>query len=153
MDFPAFSEYQDVFSLPLPTSTFANYSPPSWIPTLPALLRIARVIYPYWKERQIERDGHRIIPTLNVSVMYYCHPNDCRFFRETSPSTNHTSVSADERVNPFGKQEPHRLHRRTNWLAYKSNSITLSRLQRQYCRGRLSRGRWFSRRRWYGRSD
>ena len=68
MDFPAFSEYQDVFSVSLPTSIFANYSPPSWIPTPPALLRIAKAIYPYWKERRIERGGHRIIPTLNVSL-------------------------------------------------------------------------------------
>jgi enhancer of polycomb-like protein len=66
MDFPAFSEYQDVFSVSLPTSIFANYSPPSWISNSPSLLRIAKAIYPYWKERRIERGGHRIIPTLNV---------------------------------------------------------------------------------------
>jgi enhancer of polycomb-like protein len=66
MDFPTFSEYQDVFSAPLTISVFANYSPPSWIPNAPLLSRIAKAIYPYWKECRIERGGHRIIPTLNV---------------------------------------------------------------------------------------
>ena len=66
-DFPAFSEYQDVFSASLPTLTFADYSVPSWIPQPPSLLKIAKTIYPHWKERGIERGGHRIVPALNVS--------------------------------------------------------------------------------------
>ncbi|KAJ3490259.1 hypothetical protein NLJ89_g11451 [Agrocybe chaxingu] len=65
MEFPAFSEYQDVFSTPLPTSMFATFVVPSWIPAQPALLKIAKAVYPYWKERRVERGGHRIIPTLN----------------------------------------------------------------------------------------
>lgn len=72
MDFPAFSEYQDVFSAPLLPSTFASYSLPSWIPSQPALLKIAKTIYPHWKERRIERGGHRIIPTLNVRASLVC---------------------------------------------------------------------------------
>jgi len=71
MDFPAFSDYQDVFSSALPSNMFATYTVPSWIPAPPALLKIAKAIYPYWKERRIERGGHRIIPTLNVS--FTCH--------------------------------------------------------------------------------
>ena len=70
MDFPAFSEYQDVFAAPLPISMFANYSMPSWIPNPPALLRMAKVIYPYWKEGRMERRGHRVIPTLNVCFKF-----------------------------------------------------------------------------------
>ena len=46
---------------------FAAFTVPSWIPQPPQLLRFAKAIYPYWKERRIERGGHRIIPTLNVS--------------------------------------------------------------------------------------
>lgn len=68
MDFPAFSEYQDVFSAPLPPPMFATYTVPTWIPNPTALLKIAKTIYPYWKERRIERAGHRIIPSLNVSL-------------------------------------------------------------------------------------
>ncbi|KAF5385750.1 hypothetical protein D9615_002489 [Tricholomella constricta] len=65
MTFPAFSDYQDTFSSPLPPSTFTSYSVPAWTPPPGHLLRIARTIYPYWKERRIERGGHTIIPTLN----------------------------------------------------------------------------------------
>lgn len=65
MPFPAFSDYQDVFSAPLTPAMFAAYSIPSWIPQPQQLLRLARTIYPYWRERRIERAGHRIIPSLN----------------------------------------------------------------------------------------
>ncbi|KXN91311.1 Enhancer of polycomb-like protein 1 [Leucoagaricus sp. SymC.cos] len=63
--FPAFTDYQDTFSNELPLSMFASFVLPSWLPKPPQLLRIARTIYPYWKERRVERGGHRIIPTLN----------------------------------------------------------------------------------------
>jgi len=36
------------------------------VPTPSQLTRIARIIYPYWRERRTERGGHRIIATLNV---------------------------------------------------------------------------------------
>ena len=65
MPFPAFTEYQDTFSSPIPPSAFASHVVPKWIQEHQGLSRIARVIYPYWKERRIERGGHRIIPTLN----------------------------------------------------------------------------------------
>ena len=68
MEFPAFADYQDVFSTPLTPATFATYIVPSWIPPAAALLRIARAVYPYWKDRRIERGGYRIIPALNVSL-------------------------------------------------------------------------------------
>jgi len=92
MDFPAFSEYQDVFSASLPTSTFANYSVPSWIPQPPSLLKIAKTIYPHWKERRIERGGHRIVPTLNVS--YFCNYlyNSDRFQGDESDTLNESYV-------------------------------------------------------------
>ncbi|KAJ3557054.1 hypothetical protein NP233_g11834 [Leucocoprinus birnbaumii] len=64
-NFPAFTDYQDTFSTDLPGSMFASFTAPSWIPKPPQLLRIARQVYPYWKERRLERVGHRIIPTLN----------------------------------------------------------------------------------------
>ena len=69
MEFPAFADYQDVFSSPLAPTVFASYIPPSWIPEPQALLRIAKAVYPHWKDRRVDRGGHRIIPTLNVS----CH--------------------------------------------------------------------------------
>ena len=66
MAFPPFSDYQDTFSLPLSPSTFTSFTLPSWLPSSPQLTRMARVAYPYWKERRLERGGHRVVPILNV---------------------------------------------------------------------------------------
>ncbi|KAF5321443.1 hypothetical protein D9619_000083 [Psilocybe cf. subviscida] len=65
MDFPPFADYQDVFSAPLTVPMFATYAVPSWIPPPATLLKMAKTVYPYWKERRIERGGNRIIPVLN----------------------------------------------------------------------------------------
>ncbi|KAH7886603.1 enhancer of polycomb-like-domain-containing protein [Phlebopus sp. FC_14] len=65
MAFPPFADYHDTFSSPLPSSMFATFIVPSWIPSPAQLLRLAKAIYPYWRERRTERGGHRIIPTLN----------------------------------------------------------------------------------------
>jgi enhancer of polycomb-like protein len=67
MPFPPFSDYQETFSAPLPPSIFTTFTVPPWVPTPSQLTRIARVIYPYWRERRTERGGHRIISVLNVS--------------------------------------------------------------------------------------
>ncbi|OBZ78426.1 Enhancer of polycomb-like protein 1 [Grifola frondosa] len=64
--FPPFSDYQDTFAVPIQPSMFALFSVPSWIPQPASLLRYARVVYPYWRERRLERGGHRIIPTVNL---------------------------------------------------------------------------------------
>lgn len=45
---------------------FAAFAVPAWIPQPAQLLRLAKAIYPHWRERRIERGGHRIIPALNV---------------------------------------------------------------------------------------
>ncbi len=66
MTFPEFSNYHDTFANPLPASLFARFFVPRGIPPPLQLLRMARLIYPYWKERRIERGGQRIIPQLNV---------------------------------------------------------------------------------------
>ncbi|KAJ7132115.1 enhancer of polycomb-like-domain-containing protein [Mycena epipterygia] len=65
MPFPPFSDYHDTFAAPLVPSDFAAFAVPSWIPPPSTLVRIARAIYPHWKERRLEREGHRIIPILN----------------------------------------------------------------------------------------
>lgn len=66
MSFPSFSEYSDQFANPIPLPSFACFSAPAWMPAPAKLARIARAIYPHWKERRLEREGHRIIPTLNA---------------------------------------------------------------------------------------
>lgn len=46
---------------------FALYNVPDWVPTPAHLTRLARAIYPHWRERRLERGGHPIIPAVNVS--------------------------------------------------------------------------------------
>ena len=69
MPFPAFSEYEDVFSTPLPLTYFAGMRRPGWLPHPAELLCMAEVVYPHWKDRRLRRNGQRIIPVLNVSVV------------------------------------------------------------------------------------
>ncbi|PSR71467.1 hypothetical protein PHLCEN_2v12734 [Hermanssonia centrifuga] len=64
--FPPFTDYQDTFASPLPSTMFAVFAAPSWIPQPPQLLRSARAVYPYWRERRMERAGHPIIPIVNL---------------------------------------------------------------------------------------
>ena len=69
-NYPQFSDYQDTFSSSLPPATFAVFVVPTWVPQSAQLLRFAKCVYPYWRERRIERGGQRIIPILNVSYCY-----------------------------------------------------------------------------------
>jgi enhancer of polycomb-like protein len=69
MAFPAFSEYEPVFSADLTPAFFATFTVPSWIPPTTQMLKFARAVYPYWRERRLDRRGHRIIPVLNVSSL------------------------------------------------------------------------------------
>jgi hypothetical protein len=36
----------------------------------PHELRLAKVIYLYWRDRRVERKGHKVIPHLNVSIKF-----------------------------------------------------------------------------------
>ncbi|KAL4262295.1 Enhancer of polycomb-like protein [Pleurotus pulmonarius] len=65
MAFPAFTEYQETFASPMHPSYFATFAVPTGIPPPALLVRLARSIYPHWKERRLERGGLRIIPALH----------------------------------------------------------------------------------------
>jgi enhancer of polycomb-like protein len=54
------------FSNVLTPDTFAASTVPSPVPQPSQILRLAKVVCPYWKERRIERSGHRAIPTLST---------------------------------------------------------------------------------------
>ncbi|KAH9161676.1 hypothetical protein EDB89DRAFT_2156514 [Lactarius sanguifluus] len=84
--FPPFSEYQDTFSNKLTPDMFAAFAVPLWIPQPQQLLCFAKATYPYWKERRIERGGHRIIPTLNMSLTHRRTSLHLRHSRSTSSS-------------------------------------------------------------------
>ncbi|KAF9519381.1 hypothetical protein BS47DRAFT_29976 [Hydnum rufescens UP504] len=62
---PPLSEYEPLFATPLQPSIFASFQVPSYCRDPSHLLRLARAIYPHWKERKIARQGHKIIPQLN----------------------------------------------------------------------------------------
>lgn len=66
-EFPPFSDYQEVFGNELSPSYFATHLRPANIPSPATLVKMARAVYPYWRVRKQEREGHRIIPALNVS--------------------------------------------------------------------------------------
>ncbi|KAK7470514.1 Enhancer of polycomb-like protein 1 [Stygiomarasmius scandens] len=93
MDFPPFSDYQDAFASTLPASTFAMLSPPPWLPPPQQLVRIARAVYPYWKERRLERGGHRIIPTLNFDEEDKLNESYVCFRRRESKAVRKTRAS------------------------------------------------------------
>ncbi|KZV72075.1 hypothetical protein PENSPDRAFT_684094 [Peniophora sp. CONT] len=92
-NYPSFSDYQDTFSNPLPPATFAVFVVPSWVPQPAQLLRYAKTVYSYWRERRIERNGQRIIPVLNYdesdlkNESYICfRRRDVKAMRKTRAS-------------------------------------------------------------------
>ncbi|KAF8127863.1 enhancer of polycomb-like-domain-containing protein [Boletus edulis] len=93
MTFPPFSDYQEVFSAPLPPSLFASFIVPTWISPPAQLLRLAKVIYPYWRERRVERGGHRIIPTLNYDEADVTNESYICFRRREIKSVRKTRAS------------------------------------------------------------
>ncbi|KAI0793285.1 enhancer of polycomb-like-domain-containing protein [Abortiporus biennis] len=63
---PSFTDFQDTFGVSLSPKLFALYVVPSWVPQSAHLLKLAKIIYPYWRERRLERNGHPIIPVVNL---------------------------------------------------------------------------------------
>lgn len=101
VDTPPFSDYQDVLGSELPIHLFASYVRPTNIPPPATLVRMARAIYPHWRSRKLEREGHRIIPALNVRVPFCDDPivaDDVRCsLTSQTQRMNLTSVSVVER--------------------------------------------------------
>ncbi|KAG7452940.1 uncharacterized protein BT62DRAFT_36151 [Guyanagaster necrorhizus] len=98
MPFPDFSNYQDTFSNELSPTYFSAFKVPSWVPPPSQLLRIARLIYPHWKERRLERGGLRITPILNfdeqdtLNESYVCfRQREVKAVRKTRASQANSS--------------------------------------------------------------
>lgn len=98
MPFPDFSNYQDTFANELSPTHFSAFKVPSWVPPSSQLLRIARLIYPHWKERRIERGGLRITPILNydeqdtLNESYVCfRQREVKAVRKTRASQANSS--------------------------------------------------------------
>ncbi|KAK7028289.1 enhancer of polycomb-like protein [Favolaschia claudopus] len=69
-DSPDFSLYEHFFLEPLPPDVFASYVAPSWVPPPALLVRIARTIFPHWKQRRANANGRQLRPTLNASTSF-----------------------------------------------------------------------------------
>lgn len=95
MQFPEFSEYHDSFARELSPAIFANFIKPSWVPKPNVLLRISQIIYPHWRERRLDRQGHRIIPTLNVRIPPFngaSNVADCAFQYDETDTQNESYI-------------------------------------------------------------
>jgi enhancer of polycomb-like protein len=57
---------ESFFSHPLPMTYFPSYSVPPAVPPPGILCRMAKTVYPHWRERRIAAGGKNIIPQLNV---------------------------------------------------------------------------------------
>lgn len=104
-DAPPFTDYEHFFSSPPSPHYFPSFSVPESFPTPATLLRLARVIYPHWRERKLERGGRRIIPQLIVRLPKVTREaathNHCSTMR---PMTRiPTYVSDDENPSLFGR--------------------------------------------------
>jgi len=60
---PSLPEYEPLFAIPLSSSLFASFQLPPHARDPSHLIRLARAIYPHYKERKIARQGQRIIPS------------------------------------------------------------------------------------------
>ncbi|KAF8587580.1 hypothetical protein K439DRAFT_810742 [Ramaria rubella] len=67
--FPSFDNYYNFLATPLPPSTFASFEVPSNLPPPEQMVKLAKAIYPWWKDRRMERNGHRIVPQLHVLII------------------------------------------------------------------------------------
>ncbi|KAG8879237.1 Enhancer of polycomb-like protein 1 [Tulasnella sp. 331] len=82
-DFPPFSDYDAFFSVPVPPHLFPSFTIPPSVPEPLTLYNYARIIYPHWRERKMDRGGHRIIPQLNYDETNESDPYVC--FRRRMP--------------------------------------------------------------------
>ncbi|KAK0441186.1 enhancer of polycomb-like-domain-containing protein [Desarmillaria tabescens] len=107
MPFPDFSNYQDTFANELSPAHFSAFKVPSWVPPPSQLLRIARLVYPHWKERRLDRGGLRITPTLNfdeqdtLNESYVCfRQREVKAVRKTRAS----QVNSSDKLASLSKQ-------------------------------------------------
>jgi hypothetical protein len=124
MTFPPFSDYQDTFSSPLTPSMFATFTVPTWIPQPAQLLRLAKVIYPYWRDRRVERKGHRIIPDLNVSITFNSVNGIAQLLVSSTSRTYQTSLtfaSVAAKSKLSGRRVPHKQRHLTSSYACKAS--------------------------------
>lgn len=66
---PTFASVESLFSAPIPASFLPSNEVPKGLPETKALARMARNIFPHWKDRREKRKGRTIMPSLNVCIV------------------------------------------------------------------------------------
>lgn len=141
MEFPAFSEYQDFFGSAIPPATFSSGMLPSLLPLPASMLRVAEAVYFYWRERRIERGGHRIIPVLNFDESDTLNESYICFRRRETKAVRKTRAS---QATPTDKLA--RLHAELAYPLELANAILLRETQKIQCQSE-AQNVWFLRRR------
>ncbi|KAJ7817509.1 hypothetical protein B0H14DRAFT_3148263 [Mycena olivaceomarginata] len=87
-----FSLYEPFFSNPLPSTMFASYVTPSWIPPPALVVQIARSMYEHWKQRRSLSKGRKLRPSLDydesdsLGEAYICFRRNKKPVRRTRAS-------------------------------------------------------------------
>ncbi|KAG8946440.1 Enhancer of polycomb-like protein 1 [Tulasnella sp. 419] len=84
-DIPLFSDFESFFGSPVPPHHFPDFLVPPSFPQPAQLTKLARAIYPHWRDRKVDRAGHRIIPQLNYDESNEGDPYVCFRHRELKP--------------------------------------------------------------------
>ncbi|EJD08231.1 uncharacterized protein FOMMEDRAFT_131122 [Fomitiporia mediterranea MF3/22] len=103
----SFSDYQDVFANDLPKNYFARFMTPPNIPPPSMLVRMAKTVYPHWKQRKIEREGQRIIPGLNFDESDTKNESYICFRRRDQKSirkTRQAAISSADKLSRLKKE-------------------------------------------------
>ncbi|KAL7417881.1 enhancer of polycomb-like-domain-containing protein [Mrakia frigida] len=97
---PTFADMESVFSHPLPPPFFPNFIVPPAVPVPGILCRMAKAVFPHWKDRRIMAEGKSIIPQLNYDESNDGDPYVCFRRREAKPvrKTRRTDSQSVDRL-------------------------------------------------------
>jgi enhancer of polycomb-like protein len=99
---PQFQAVEHLFSSPVPASFYPAYEVPKGLPDSKALTRMARNVYPHWRQRREIRKGKSIFPGLNYDEANDGDPYVC-FRRRDIRATRKTRRTDNYSVDKFQK--------------------------------------------------
>lgn len=99
---PTFATVEHLFASPVSASFYPAYEIPKGLPEHKTLNRMARNIYPHWKQRREVRKGRSIFPSLNYDESNDGDPYVC-FRRRDIRATRKTRRTDNYSVEKFQK--------------------------------------------------
>lgn len=99
---PTFATIEHLFASPVSASFYPAYEMPKGLPEHKTLTRMARNIYPHWKQRRELRKGKSIFPSLNYDESNDGDPYVC-FRRRDTRATRKTRRTDNYSVEKFQK--------------------------------------------------